>query len=401
MDFVRTEVREEARHRRGQRRGVQGRLELRRDDRGLRGPPTRSSPRPSRPAPTATSTATPRWPTGWSQRRVRSGLPLFLGAYPITPAPTSCTSCPSTSVSVCGRSRPRTRSPASAPRSARRSVARLGRHHVLGTGHRAEGRDDRARVSPSSCRWSSVDIQRGGPSTGSCRPRPSSPTCCRRCSAATVRHRCRSSRPTRPATASTPRSRPPGSRLTYRTPVFLLSDGYIANGSEPWAVPSLDTLPDLQVEFATEPERRRATRKGRSCPTCATPRRWPARGRSRAPPASSTASAASRRPTAPATSATTRTTTTSWSAPGRRRSTALPRPSLPLEVEDPPQPGSDSGGARVLVLGWGSTYGPIGAACRQVRQTGASVAQAHLRHLNPFPSDLGEVLARYDTGRDS
>jgi 2-oxoglutarate ferredoxin oxidoreductase subunit alpha len=62
----------------------------------------------------------------------------------------------------------------------------------------------------------------------------------------------------------------------------------------------------------------------------------------------------------------------------------------PLQVDDP------DGDARVLVLGWGSTYGPIGAACRQVRAAGASVAQAHLRHLNPFPSDLGEILARYD-----
>ena len=48
------------------------------------------------------------------------------------------------------------------------------------------------------------------------------------------------------------------------------------------------------------------------------------------------------------------------------------------------------------MLGWGSTYGPIGAACRQVRDAGLSVAQAHLRHLNPFPNDLGAVLARYD-----
>jgi 2-oxoglutarate ferredoxin oxidoreductase subunit alpha len=62
----------------------------------------------------------------------------------------------------------------------------------------------------------------------------------------------------------------------------------------------------------------------------------------------------------------------------------------PLEVEDP------SGKARVLVLGWGSTYGPIGAACRRVRSAGLEVAQAHLRHLNPFPSDLGDVLRRYD-----
>jgi pyruvate/2-oxoacid:ferredoxin oxidoreductase alpha subunit len=53
--------------------------------------------------------------------------------------------------------------------------------------------------------------------------------------------------------------------------------------------------------------------------------------------------------------------------------------------------------ARVLVLGWGSTYGPIGAACRRVRQAGDHVAQLHLRHLNPFPRDLGEILERYET----
>jgi 2-oxoglutarate ferredoxin oxidoreductase subunit alpha len=61
-----------------------------------------------------------------------------------------------------------------------------------------------------------------------------------------------------------------------------------------------------------------------------------------------------------------------------------------VEVEDP------DGDAEVLVLGWGSTYGPIGAAVRQVRNSGLDVAQAHLRHLNPFPKDLGEVLKRYD-----
>ena len=50
----------------------------------------------------------------------------------------------------------------------------------------------------------------------------------------------------------------------------------------------------------------------------------------------------------------------------------------------------------MLVIGWGSTYGPIGAACRRVRRAGYHVAQTHLRHLNPFPSDLGEILGRYD-----
>jgi len=61
-----------------------------------------------------------------------------------------------------------------------------------------------------------------------------------------------------------------------------------------------------------------------------------------------------------------------------------------LEVED------DDEDATVLVLGWGSTYGPIGAACRALRQRGLPVAQAHLRHLNPLPANTAEVLARYD-----
>jgi 2-oxoglutarate ferredoxin oxidoreductase subunit alpha len=59
-------------------------------------------------------------------------------------------------------------------------------------------------------------------------------------------------------------------------------------------------------------------------------------------------------------------------------------------VDDP------DGQARLLVLGWGSTYGPVTAATRLVRATGAAVARAHLRHLNPFPANLGEVLRSYD-----
>jgi len=61
-----------------------------------------------------------------------------------------------------------------------------------------------------------------------------------------------------------------------------------------------------------------------------------------------------------------------------------------LEVDDP------DGDARVLVLGWGSTYGPINAACQITRRAGIHVAQAHLRHLNPFPANTAEVLRRYD-----
>jgi 2-oxoglutarate/2-oxoacid ferredoxin oxidoreductase subunit alpha len=62
----------------------------------------------------------------------------------------------------------------------------------------------------------------------------------------------------------------------------------------------------------------------------------------------------------------------------------------PLEVDDP------DGDAKVLVLGWGSTFGSIGAAVRRVRTADGKVACAHLRHLSPFPANLGEVLASYD-----
>jgi 2-oxoglutarate ferredoxin oxidoreductase subunit alpha len=61
-----------------------------------------------------------------------------------------------------------------------------------------------------------------------------------------------------------------------------------------------------------------------------------------------------------------------------------------LEVDDP------DGDATVLVLGWGGTYGPIAAGCRRVRNTGRKVAHAHVRHLNPFPRNTGEVLRRYE-----
>ncbi len=67
----------------------------------------------------------------------------------------------------------------------------------------------------------------------------------------------------------------------------------------------------------------------------------------------------------------------------------------PLEVDDPSGPPGE-GKAKVLVIGWGSTYGPIGAGCRRVRKAGYNVAQVHLRHLNPFPNDLGDILKRYD-----
>ena len=125
-----------------------------------------------------------------------------------------------------------------------------------------------------------------------------------------------------------------------------------------------------------------------SGPTSATRSRWPVRGPSPAPPTSCTASVASRRRTAPATSPTTRPTTSAWSTCGPRRSPASPTTSRSCEVE-----GDDD--ADILVLGWGSTWGAISGAVDRCRAKGKKVARAHLVHLNPFPRNLGEVLHRF------
>ncbi|MEU5367373.1 2-oxoacid:acceptor oxidoreductase subunit alpha [Streptomyces sp. NPDC005925] len=176
--------------------------------------------------------------------------------------------------------------------------------------------------------------------------------------------------------------------LTYRTPVFLLSDGYLANGSEPWRVPDVTELPDLQVHFAKGPNH--VTDDG-------TEVFWPYK----------------RDP---------QTLARPWALPGtpglehriggiekengtgnisyspanhdlmvRTRQAKIDGITIPdIDVDDP------TGHARTLVLGWGSTYGPITAAVRRLRTAGDTIAQAHLRHINPFPKNLGDVLKRYD-----
>jgi 2-oxoglutarate ferredoxin oxidoreductase subunit alpha len=177
--------------------------------------------------------------------------------------------------------------------------------------------------------------------------------------------------------------------LTYRTPVFLLSDGYLANGSEPWRVPSVENLPDLAVDFATAPNGDGAE-EGMFLPYLRDPetlgRPWAIPGTPGLEHRIGGIEKADR------------TGNISYDPDNHDYMTRIRQAKVdgiaasigPLAVDDP-----DSE-ATVLVLGWGSTYGPIGAACRRVRRSGASIAQAHLRHLNPFPADLGTVLARYD-----
>ena len=168
----------------------------------------------------------------------------------------------------------------------------------------------------------------------------------------------------------------------YRTPVNLLADAYLANGTEPWLIPTLDELPDISTPFAEpgdgtfEPFRRDPT-------TLARP--WAVPG---------TAGLEHRIGGLEKADV---TGSISYDPDNhdlmvrlRAQKVAGIAADIPeLELDDP------DGDADLLVIGWGSTYGPIAAAVRRVRKQGGRVARAHLHHVNPFPANTGEVLRRY------
>lgn len=168
--------------------------------------------------------------------------------------------------------------------------------------------------------------------------------------------------------------------LKYRTPVLFLSDGAVANGSEPWLIPDVDSLPDLTVEFATDPETFQPY--ARDPETLARP--WAVPG---TPGLQHRIGGLEKQDV---------TGNISYDPENHDRMVRLRQAKIDgIEVPDVVVDDPD-GNARVLVVGWGSSYGPIGAAARRVRKLGLPVAHAHLRHLNPFPKNLGEVLRKYD-----
>jgi 2-oxoglutarate ferredoxin oxidoreductase subunit alpha len=177
--------------------------------------------------------------------------------------------------------------------------------------------------------------------------------------------------------------------LTWRTPVILLSDGYLANGSEPWRLPDVSALPDLKVTFTTAPNHTGDDGEQVFWPYLRDPE----------------------------------TLARDWALPGtpelmhrigglekeegsgnvsydpanhermvhirddkiRRIADFIPEVEVTGDVDD----------AELLVVGWGSTWGAIDGAVSRVRAAGRKVAHAHLMHLNPFPRNLGDVVRRY------
>ena len=177
--------------------------------------------------------------------------------------------------------------------------------------------------------------------------------------------------------------------IKYRTPVILLSDGYLANGAEPWRLPDLDALEPIDPEFASEPNHTDAEGNQTFWPYIRDPetlaRPW-------APPglpglehrigglekADGSGNV-------------------SYEGVNHERMVHLRRDKVariaadipPVEVND------ESGDAQLLLVSWGSTYAAVFAGVKRVRARGMKAAHVHLRHLNPLPPNLGEVLARY------
>ncbi|OBH44249.1 2-oxoglutarate ferredoxin oxidoreductase subunit alpha [Mycobacterium mantenii] len=167
--------------------------------------------------------------------------------------------------------------------------------------------------------------------------------------------------------------------VSYHTPVIVLSDGAIANGSEPWRIPDVSTLQPITHTFAKpdepfQPYARDPETLARQFAVPGTPGLEHRIGGLEAANGSGNISYEP----------------VNHDLMVRLRQAKIDGISVPdLEVDDP------TGDAELLLIGWGSSYGPIGEACRRARRKGIKVAHAHLRYLNPFPANLGEVLRRY------
>jgi 2-oxoglutarate ferredoxin oxidoreductase subunit alpha len=176
--------------------------------------------------------------------------------------------------------------------------------------------------------------------------------------------------------------------LVYRTPVILLSDGYLANGSEPWRVPDISELPMIQVEFTTEPNHVNDDGSTEFWPYLRDPetlaRPWAIPG---TPGLMHRIGGLEKADG---------TGNIDYTPENHEKMVAL-RAAKVQRIADSFAPTQIQGDpdADLCILGWGSTWAAIDSAVQRRRRAGQKVAWVHLMHLNPLPNDLGEILSRY------
>ncbi len=311
----------------------------------------------------------------------RSGLPLFYASYPITPA----------SELLHELSRHKnfgvvTLQAEDEIAAANMSLGAAFAGHLAVTGTSGPGMDLKAETLGLAVIMELplviVDVQRGGPSTGL-------PTKTEQSDLLLAMFGRHGESPMPVVAASSPADcfdtalEAVRIAVTYRTPVIVLADTFLSNSSEPWKIPDIDTLPVIEPRFATSPSNGEGFLPYSRDDRLARP--WALPG---TPGLVHRIGGLEREDG---------TGNISYDAQNHERMTHLraekvagiTRDIPSLVVEDP------DGDAEILVLGWGSSLGTIRAAARRVRDRGRAVATAHLRHLNPFPSNTGDVVKAY------
>ena len=169
--------------------------------------------------------------------------------------------------------------------------------------------------------------------------------------------------------------------IKYMVPVIILSDGYLANGAEPWKIPDVSQLPDIAVKFETNPEGFHPYR--RNPETLARP--WAVPG---TPGLEHRIGGLEKQDV---------TGNVNYEPLNHERMVRLRAEKVAAIVQDVPDavPDGDPSG-ELLIVAWGSTHGPVTAALKAQRAKGRRIGHVHLRNLNPLPKNLGEVLGRYD-----
>ena len=357
------------------RAAFQAGLQLRRDGRAVRPPASRSSRRPSTPGDYTNINGNTALAWGLVAAGQLARLPLFLGSYPITPASDILHEL--SKHKNFGVRTFQAEDEIAAIGSALGAAfgGHLGVTTTSGPGVALKGETISLAVS-LELPLLVIDIQRGGPSTGL-------PT---KTEAADLQHgdvrpprrgaRCRSWPPTARRTASTVAIEAARIALKYRTPVILLSDGYLANGSEPWKLPDLDTLPDISVPFATEPNHERDDGTLEFWPYLRDPetlaRPWAMPG---TPGLQHRIGGIEKEDG---------TGNISYEPANHEKMVHLRAAKIAGIAADIPEVTvAGDPDAELLVLGWGSTWGAIDSAVERVRRRACKVAWVHLRPPQP------------------
>jgi 2-oxoglutarate ferredoxin oxidoreductase subunit alpha len=317
----------------------------------------------------------------------RAGLPLFLGSYPITPASDILHELSKHKNFGVRTFQAEDEIAAVGAALGAAFGGHLGATSTSGPGVALKGETISLAIS-LELPLLIIDIQRGGPSTGL----PTKTEAADLNLALYERHAeaplpvVAAYSPSHCFTAAIEAAR---IALKYRTPVILLSDGYLANGAEPWLLPDVDKLPDIRVEFATETNHVDANGNPMFWPYLRDPetlsRAWAIPG---TPGLEHRIGGIEKEDGSG---------NISYDPANHERMVHLRADKVAGIAKDIPlvEVSGDAADAELLVLGWGSTWGAIDGGMNRVRARGHKVAHAHLVHLNPFPSNLGELLRRY------